>query len=94
VGGVATTRARPKLSQMTVGSRDPPTLVWTSVGRCSPHQLRSSARTCAIVSECRQSAVTLHLQATRVDTTRPEKTVDFIENSGTYRPRSRPAWVL
>jgi len=44
------------------------------------------------VSECRQSAVTLHLEASRIDTTRRESEEYSIGNKGTYRPRSRPAW--
>ena len=45
-------------------------------------------------SNCRQSAVTLHPEATRADTSRHEPTTVSVGIWGTYRPRSRPAWSL
>ena len=45
-------------------------------------------------SKCRQSAVTLHPEPTRVDTTRHEPTTVSSGILGNYRPRSRPAWFF
>ena len=65
--------------------------------RCSAGELCKSVvagKPAQRSSKCRQSAVTLHPEPTRVDTTRHEPTTVSIGILGTYRPRSRPAWFF